>query len=128
MLISHRISHIRNGEKKRYTADTESRAPKVKPLNQQYEKLENGIKIYVDSFIRYLPSTEDPQEDLRCQRLEDDRSYQADHGVFLDLMALDISTPLTAETILTTEKRTDNTARLTDEGQSPCHPCGHATR
>ena len=62
--------------KNRYTADTVSRAPKVKPLNQQYEKLENDIKIYVDSFIRYPPSTEDPQEDLRCQRLEDEVTKQ----------------------------------------------------
>lgn len=50
-------------------------------------------------------------------------SYQADHGVFLDPMARETSTPWTAETTLGREKRTDNTTRLTDEWQSSCPPC-----
>lgn len=53
-------------------ANTWSRAPIVKPLNQQEEKLESDAKAYVDSVIRYLSATEDQLEELRCQQQEDE--------------------------------------------------------
>ena len=68
------ISHVPG--KNLYTADTLSRAPIVKPLNQQEEKLENEVKAYVDSVFRYLPATKDRLEELRCQQQEDEVTKQ----------------------------------------------------
>ena len=47
--FSYSISHV--PRKNLCTADTLSRAPLVKPLNQQEEKLENDVMAYVDSVI-----------------------------------------------------------------------------
>ena len=41
-----------------YTAETMSRAPLVRPLNQIEEKLESDVKAYVDLVVRYLTVTE----------------------------------------------------------------------
>ena len=72
--FSHSISHVPG--KDLSTADTLSRAPLVKPLNHQEEKLENDVMAYVDSVIRYLPATEDRLEELRCQQREDEVTKQ----------------------------------------------------
>lgn len=74
MRFSYSISHVPG--KKLCTADTLSRAPLVKPLNQPEEKLEDDVMAYVDSVIRYLPATEDRLEELRCQQQEDEVTKQ----------------------------------------------------
>ena len=74
MRFSYSISHV--PDKKLCTADTLSREPLVKPLNQQEEKLESDVMAYVDSVIRYLPATEDRLEELRCQQQEDEVTKQ----------------------------------------------------
>lgn len=74
MRFSYSISHVPG--KKLCTADTLSREPLVKPLNQQEEKLESDVMAYVDSVIRYLPATEDRLEELRCQQQEDEVTKQ----------------------------------------------------
>lgn len=66
MRFFYSISHVPG--KDLCTADTLSRAPLVKPLNQQEEKLKNDVMAYVGSVIRYLPATEDRLEELRCQQ------------------------------------------------------------
>ena len=72
--FSYSISHVPG--KNQCTTDTLSRASLVKPLNQQEEKLENDVMAYVDSLIRYLPTTEDRLEELRCQQQEDEVTKQ----------------------------------------------------
>ena len=74
MRFSYSISHVPG--KNLCTADTLSRAPLVKALNQQEEKLENHVMAYVDSVIRYLPVTVDQLEELRCQQKEDEVTKQ----------------------------------------------------
>ena len=66
MQFPYSISHVPG--KHLYTANTLSRKPIVKPLNQQEEKLKNDVEADVGSVIRYLPAMEDRLEQLRCQQ------------------------------------------------------------
>ena len=59
-----------------YTADTLSRAPLVRPLNQEEKKLETNVRAYVDSIVRHLPATEDRLEDFRSQQQQDEITRQ----------------------------------------------------
>lgn len=68
MRFSYSISHV--PEKFLYTADTLSRAPLVRLLEPKEENLENDVKAFVNSIIRYLPATEDRLEELRIQQRE----------------------------------------------------------
>ena len=70
MRFSYSISHVPG--KALYTADTLSRAPLVRPLESNEEKLENDVKAFVESVVRYLPATEDRLEELRIQQQEDE--------------------------------------------------------
>ena len=74
MRFTYSISHVPG--KSLYTADTLSRAPLVRPLNQEEEKLEANIQAYVESIIKYLPATEDRLEDFRTQQQQDEITRQ----------------------------------------------------
>ena len=57
MRFAHTISPVPG--KNLCTADALSRAPIVRPLNQEEEKLTDDVKAYVGSVIKHLPATED---------------------------------------------------------------------
>ena len=74
MRFTYSISHVPG--KSLYTADTLSRAPLVRPLNREEEKLEVDVQAYVDSIVKYLPATEDRLEDFRSQQQQDEITRQ----------------------------------------------------
>jgi len=51
MRFTYSISHVPG--KSLYTADTLSRAPLVRPLDRDEEKLEADVPAYVDSIVKY---------------------------------------------------------------------------
>ena len=57
MRFTYTISHVPG--KNLCTTDTLPRAPIVRPLNQEQEKLTDDVKAYADSVIKHLPATED---------------------------------------------------------------------
>ena len=73
MRFTYSISHVPG--KSLYTADTLSRAPLVRPLNREEEKLEADVQAYVNSIVKYLPATEDRLEDFRTQQQQDEITY-----------------------------------------------------
>ena len=74
MRFTYSISHVPG--KSLYTADTLPRAPLVRPLNREKEKLEADVQAYVDSIVKYLPATEDRLEDFRSQQQQDEITRQ----------------------------------------------------
>ena len=74
MRFTYSISHVPG--KSLYIADTLSRAPLVRPLNREEEKLEDDVQAYVDSIVKYLPATEDRLEDFRTQQQQDEVTRQ----------------------------------------------------
>ena len=74
MRFAHTISQVPG--KNLCTADALSRAPIVRPLNQEEEKLTDDVKAYVDSVIKHLPATEDRLEELRSQQQQDEVTKQ----------------------------------------------------
>ena len=74
MRFTYSISHVPG--KSLYTADTLSRAPLVRPLNREEEKLEADVQAYVDSIVKYLPATEDRLEDFRTRQQQDEVTRQ----------------------------------------------------
>ena len=74
MRITYSISHVPG--KSLYTADTLSRAPLVRPLNREEEKLEADVQAYFDSIVKFLPATEDRLKDFRTQQQQDEITRQ----------------------------------------------------
>ena len=74
MRFTYSISHVPG--KSLYTADTLSRAPLVRPLDQDEEKLEADVRAYVDSIIKYLPATDNRLEDFKSQQQQDEITRQ----------------------------------------------------
>ena len=74
MRFSYSISYVPG--KALYTADILSRVLLIWPLESKEENLENDVKAFVESVIRYLSATEDRLEELRIQRQEDEVTKQ----------------------------------------------------
>jgi len=74
MRFTYSILHVPG--KPLYTADTLSRAPLVRPLDRDEEKLEANVPAYVDSIVKYLPATDDRLEDFKSQQQQDEITRQ----------------------------------------------------
>ena len=70
MRFSYTISHVPGWSL--YTADTLSRSPIDRTLTKGDEELERAVQAFVDSTVKYLPSTEDRLEELRSQEQQDE--------------------------------------------------------
>lgn len=74
MLFSYTISHVPG--KSLCTADA-LYTTLTRPLSHDEKKLEADVNAFVDSIIKFLPSTESRLEELMSQQLQDEGSHMA---------------------------------------------------